>query len=194
MRWTRWIAITSSFAAVAVAAVMVSCATPPAKPAAMTPQEKLARGEHLVVVLGCGDCHTPGSLYGAPDAHRLLSGSELGWTGPWGTSYARNITPDSTTGIGTWSADDIVKAIRVGQRPDGSPILPPMPWQDFANLTDDEAYAVAAYIKSVAPVAHKVSDRLRPGVRAPAALVFPPPPKWDAPLTPPAGAGSSAPH
>ncbi|HEU4765605.1 MAG TPA: hypothetical protein VFT93_08150, partial [Candidatus Eisenbacteria bacterium] len=53
--------------------------------AAMTPVQ---RGQYLVTVLGCHDCHTPGTLYGAPDMSRQLSGSELGWQGPWGVSYA----------------------------------------------------------------------------------------------------------
>ena len=53
---------------------------------AMTPEEKVARGKYMVSIAGCNDCHTPGGLYGATDMSRMLSGSELGWTGPWGTS------------------------------------------------------------------------------------------------------------
>jgi mono/diheme cytochrome c family protein len=188
MRWTRWTAIALSLGSAVTAAVVMSCATQQNKPAAMTQEQKVARGEHLVTVSGCGDCHTPGTLFGSPDMQRKLSGSELGWTGPWGTTYARNLTPDNETGIGKWSEDDIVKAFRVGQRPDGSPLLPPMPWQDFAAFSDEDAYAITAYLKSIPPVQHKVPDRLAPGVKAPVALVFPAPPAWDAPRTPPPGA------
>ena len=154
--------------------------------AAMTPDQKVARGKYLVSVLGCNDCHTPGGLYGAPDMNRMLSGSELGWTGPWGTSYPANLTPDSTTGIGNYTEDDIVTAIRTGHKKDGAPILPPMPWPIYANLTDEDAYAVAAFLKTLPPVVHAAPKILPAGAKAPAALVFPPPPAWDAPRTAPA--------
>jgi hypothetical protein len=121
---------------------------------------------------------------------RRLAGSEVGWTGPWGTSYARNLTPDSATGIGAWSEDDIVKALRTGQRADGSELLPPMPWPNYAQMTDEDAYALAAYLKSIPAVSHGVPDKLPPGQGAPAALVFPPPPAWDAPRTSPDSAAA----
>lgn len=161
--------------------------------AAMTPEQKVERGKYLVTVGGCNDCHTPGTLYGDPDETRLLSGSELGWSGPWGTTYPRNLTPDKETGIGTWTEDDIVKALKTGQRPDGSPILPPMPWPDYAQMADEDLYAVAAYIQSLPSVSHTVPDRGKPG-EAPkgGALVFPPPPAWDAPkAVPPPGTEAS---
>ena len=67
-----------------------------ASPAAMTPRQ---RGEYLSNIMGCNDCHTPGGIYGAPDFERRLSGSELGWQGPWGVSYATNLTPVCVPGI-----------------------------------------------------------------------------------------------
>jgi mono/diheme cytochrome c family protein len=152
---------------------------------AMTPEAKIARGKYLVSIAGCQDCHTPGGLYGAPDMTRMLSGSELGWTGPWGTSYPANITPDVATGIGNYTEDDIVTAIQTGHKKSGAPILPPMPWPLYANFTHDDAYAVAAYLKSIPPVVHAAPKILDKGVKAPAALVFPPPPAWDAPRTAP---------
>jgi mono/diheme cytochrome c family protein len=190
MRWTSGTAWAALAGASIVAVVAISCAgrQAAAPPPAMTPVE---RGKYLVGVLGCGDCHTPGSLYGVPDSTRLLAGSELGWTGPWGTSYARNLTPDST-GIGSWSEEDIVTAIQKGQRPDHSPILPPMPWPDFAGLTSEDAHAVAAYLKTVPAVSHRVPDRLPPGVKALTALVFPPPPAYDAKNLPPPPAANAS--
>ena len=154
----------------------------------MTAEQKVARGQYLVTIGGCNDCHTPGTFYGAPDMTRMLSGSELGWTGPWGTSYAANLTPDPSTGIGSYSEDDIVTALRQGHKKSGAAILPPMPWPNYAHLTDEDAYAVAAFLKSIPPVVHAVPKNLPPGKKAPAALAFPPPPAWDAPKTPPAGA------
>ena len=162
--------------------------------ATMTPEQQIARGRYIATITGCNDCHTPGTLYGAPDMSRQLAGSELGWTGPWGTSYAANITPDMATGIGAYSADDIVNTIRKGVKKSGAPMLPPMPWPDFASLTDEDAYALAAYLKSVPAVVHKVPANLPPGKRAAAALVFPPPPAWDAPKPAPAAAPSDTTH
>lgn len=180
-------------AALAATIVTLSCATRQQnRPAEMTQQQKIERGEYLTWLGGCNDCHTPGTFYGAPDMERKFSGSELGWTGPWGTTYPRNITPDSATGIGAWSEDDIVKALRTGQRADGSEVLPPMPWPMYAHLTDEDAYAIAAFLKSIPPVSHRVPDKLPPGQSAAGAIVIPPPTAWDAPRTPPAGQDTTA--
>jgi mono/diheme cytochrome c family protein len=147
----------------------------------MTAEAKIELGRHLTVVAGCIDCHTPGTLYGKPDMTRNLAGSELGWTGPWGTTYPTNLTPDST-GIGWWTEEQIVTAFRTGVRPDGSPVLPPMPWPSYAEFTDEEAYAIAAYIKSLPPVHHPKVKTLPPGQRpASPTIQFPPPSAWDAP-------------
>jgi mono/diheme cytochrome c family protein len=181
-----------------LAAVLASCSSKSStttassdSSAAASPQDKLARGTYLVTVAGCNDCHTPGTHYGAPDMSRMLSGSEVGWTGPWGTSYAANLTPDSSTGLGNYTEDDLVTAFRTGHKKDGAPILPPMPWPDFAYFTDEDAYAIAAFLKSVPPVVHAVPKNLPPGKKAQAAIVIPPPSAWDAPKTPPPGAAPS---
>ncbi len=190
MRWTRWTVQISGLATLIAIVATLSCATTAEKtPAPMTQAEKLERGEYLTTIQGCNDCHTPGTFYGDPDFNRKLSGSELGWVGPWGTTYARNLTPDPETGLGNWSEDDIVKALRTGQRADGSVVLPPMPWQMFSNLTDEDAYAIAAYLKSLPVVSHKVPDKLPPGTKpAKNDWVLPEPLAWDAPRTPPGGA------
>ncbi len=160
-----------------------------AAPAALTADQKLARGQYLSVVMGCNDCHTPGSLYGAPDTTRLLSGSELGWRGPWGVSFARNLTSDTETGLGSWTEAQIVTAIREGRRPDGTALLPPMPWPSFAHLTDDDANSLAAYIKALPAVRHVNLNQVPPGQKyAGGALTFPPPPAWDAMNLPKPGA------
>jgi mono/diheme cytochrome c family protein len=192
MRWTRWTVLASTLAALAAAATL-SCTTAMQKaaPAAMTDAQKVERGQYLTTIMGCNDCHTPGTFYGAPDFSRKLSGSELGWVGPWGTTYARNLTPDMETGIGSWSADDIVKTIRTGQRADGTTVLPPMPWPMYTNLTDDDAYSIAAYLKSLPAVSHPVPHRQPPGAKpAKNDWVLPEPLAWDAPKTPPGGAAA----
>ena len=146
----------------------------------MTPAE---RGKYLVTVMGCGDCHTPGTLYGGPNMSRYLAGSELGWTGPWGVVCARNLTSDPETGLGKWTVEQIAHAIRTGNRPDGRQLAPIMPWMNFANLTDSDATAIASYLKTVPAVSHKVPEPVPPG-QTPSgpALVFPPPSAWDAPV------------
>jgi len=179
--------------AVAVALVTVArgakTATPVAKTKAAPAEAKptpqvLERGKKLATFGGCVDCHTPGALYGAPDFTRQLSGSELGWSGPWGTSYARNLTPDLETGLGYYKEHEIILALKSGKRLDGKPMLPPMPWQNFASLSDADMHALVAYLQSLPPVAHQVPDALPPG-QAPTGrtLTFPAPPAWDAPKT-----------
>ena len=176
----------SLFVGVLLAASAVALAQAAAAPrAAHGPGSaaRLERGRYLVTIMGCGDCHTPGTFYGASDMARKFSGSDLGWRGPWGVTFARNLTPDMETGLGYWSEDEIVKAFRSGVKNDGSPVLPPMPWQDFAALTDGDAHAIAAYLMSLPPVKHKVHDIVPPDQPFDGAVIaFPPPPAWDAPV------------
>jgi mono/diheme cytochrome c family protein len=170
----------------ALSSALVSCTSEKAEEKAATPaapaMTPLQRGQYLATVLGCHDCHTPGTFYGAPDMNRALSGSELGWQGPWGVSYAANLTPDSTTGIGNWSEVEIERALRSGVKKDGSPILPPMPWPDLARLTPEDMSALITFLKSIPAVSHAVPKAIPPGGKATGAfLTFPPPPAWDAP-------------
>jgi mono/diheme cytochrome c family protein len=167
--------------------VLVSCTSQPAEESKAPPpveqaMSPLKRGEYLAMVTGCHDCHTPGGMYGAPDMHRALSGSELGWQGPWGISYAANLTPDSATGIGSWTAVEIERALRSGVKKDGSPVLPPMPWPDFTRLSPEDMAALTTYLKNIPAVRHAVPPAIPPGGKASGAVVtFPPPPVWDAP-------------
>jgi hypothetical protein len=110
-------------------------------------------------------------------------------------TYARNLTPDPETGLGGWSEEDIIKAFRSGVRPDGAALLPPMPWPNYGRVTDEDARAVAAYLKSLPAVKHKVPDRVPSGqVASGSIIVFPPPSAWDAPKAPQAaGATGEAP-
>ena len=121
----------------------------PDSTAAMTPVQ---RGAYLTTVVGCHDCHTPGAFYGAPDMNRQLSGSELGWQGPWGVSYARNLTPDKTTGIGGWNEDAFINVLREGM------LKPPMPLT-YGQLSDGDLKAMYAYLASLKPVKNLVPFR-----------------------------------
>ncbi len=142
----------------------------------------IAKGKYLVQIMSCGDCHTPGTFYGAPDAARAYSGSEMGWKGPWGVRYAANLTPDLDTGIGYWTAAELAATLRTGKRPDGSVIGPPMPMANIMQLSQDDAGAIAAFLMSLKPVSHQVPKALKPGVEAKGpVLEFPAPSAWDAP-------------
>jgi mono/diheme cytochrome c family protein len=153
-----------------------------AKNSSMTPAD---RGKYLVnAVAGCGDCHTPwkmGAMGPEPDMSRMLSGHpaemkmppppKMGmpwmaagaatftaWSGPWGISYTANLTPDST-GLGSWKEEDFIRALRTGIHiKTGRPLLPPMPWPNFKNMTDDDLKAIFAYLRTIPPVHNQVPD------------------------------------
>lgn len=135
-------------------------------------ESQLKWGEHLVTIGLCNDCHTPRKmtpsgpvldmslmLSGHPanipiDIDRKVIESKPGytvrfmsaWVGPWGVSYAANLTPDET-GLGAWKETQFFKVMREGKYKglDGSrAILPPMPWDMYRNMTDDELRAIFA--------------------------------------------------
>ena len=113
---------------------------------------RIERGKYMVTVMGCSDCHTPGVFLGKPDFSRNLGGSDVGFALPGlGYFWGSNLTPDDETGLGKWSEDEIVTALRTGVRPDGRVLAPTMPWMSFAHLTDEDAHAIAAYLKSLPP-------------------------------------------
>jgi len=142
---------------------------------------QVQRGEYLTYIGGCHDCHTPGTFYNAPDWSRRLSGSELGWQGPWGVSYPRNLTPDST-GLASYTDADIERVLRSGIRKNGEAIRPPMPWPNYSRLTPDDMAALIAYLRSLPPISHVPPKPIPPGGKpAGPRLIFPPPPAWDVP-------------
>jgi mono/diheme cytochrome c family protein len=133
---------------------LAACAQKPAAPSA---EDQIARGKYLVAIMGCGDCHTPGGFSPKPDETRLLAGSDAKFEmAGMGTFVPPNLTPDKETGIGNWTNDQIVTAFTTGVLPDGRVLAPAMPWADFANLTKDDARAIAAYLKSIPAVKNKV--------------------------------------
>lgn len=132
----------------------------------------LERGEYLVNIMDCTGCHTYGAMAGKPDPARWLAGSDIGFEIPGlGVFYPRNLTSDRETGLGTWSEADIIMAIRHGVRPDGRELAPVMPWPSYGYLSDEDAAAVAAYLKSLPPVQFKAPGPYAPG-ETPAAPYF----------------------
>jgi mono/diheme cytochrome c family protein len=77
---------------------------------------------------------------------------------PFGTFYAPNITPDESTGIGNWSVDDVVRALREGRRPDGQPYYPAFPYPAYTGLTESDARAIGAWLLAQTPVTQAVPD------------------------------------
>jgi mono/diheme cytochrome c family protein len=138
-----------------------------ASAAAQAAESPAQRGEYLVHLGGCGDCHTPGYFLGKPDASRYLGGSDVGFELPGlGTFVGPNLTPDEKTGIGTWTKEQIVTALQTGLTPEGRLLAPVMPWRDFAHLTKSDAFAIASYLKSLKPVDNKVAGPFGPDEKA----------------------------
>jgi mono/diheme cytochrome c family protein len=166
----------------------------PAAPADARPQSKVERGRILVIGGGCHDCHTTkkmGPKGPEPDMSRMLSGHPesikvtapykpatgsqwamgftdtlTAWSGPWGVSFAANLTPDPTTGItsGVWSEDLFVKALQTGKHMGTArDILPPMPWYWYGQLSEDDLRAIYAYLLTIPPIVNHVPDPLPPG-------------------------------
>jgi mono/diheme cytochrome c family protein len=164
-----------------IALAMALFATAAVEAAAETPVE---RGRYLVTTIGaCGNCHTPRDAAGKPIAGRELSGGFEFEDPGLGHIVGTNITPDAETGIGQWSEAEIVTALRDGKRPDGTLIRPPMPIPVYKQLSDNDAAAIAAYLKSVKPVRNKVGEAhykvpLLPSYGAPITHV-PEPPRDD---------------
>jgi cytochrome c553 len=148
----------------------------------------VARGKELVWSIGCNDCHTPKTMGpNGPqlDTDRLLSGHRedarlppppalpagpwgivtsmelTAWSGPWGISYAFNLTPDENTGLGIWTEEMFIKALRTGRHMGASrQILPPMPWEVYGRLPDEDLKAIYAYLRSVPPIKNRVPEPL----------------------------------
>ena len=158
-------------------------------------QNSVERGKYLLTFGGCHDCHTPKvqGPNGAPtlDAAKLLSGhpenlpppswspkdmKEKGvavatnepltaWAGPWGVSFAINLTPDKETGIAEWSEAMFIQVARTGKhqgQPNGRDILPPMPWFNMKDLSEADLKAIWAYLRSIPPVKNRVPLPLLP--------------------------------
>ena len=139
--------------------------------------QQVARGRYLVVISGCSDCHTPGALLGTPDMKRYLGGSDVGFSIPGqGVFVGQQLTPDKETGIGSWTSDQIITALRLGKRPDGSALSPVMPYPALSSLTDEDAQAIAAFLKTIPAVSNKNAGPFKPSDTVPVnvSAVLPP--------------------
>src|SRR5687768_3908260 len=153
----------------------------PAPNSAEAQAGRVARGKMLVSIGGCNDCHTPmkfdpavgmpvhqmdrllsGHPVGAPDPGGTLGPHDMAGIGPtftsfrlpFGVVYTANLTPDQDTGLGTWTEDIFVKAMRTGRHFGGTgrPILPPMPWMSLASQSEEDLRSIFAYLRSIPPI------------------------------------------
>ena len=153
-------------------------AMPEALPSPNYSPEQLQHGSYMTGLLGCGSCHTDGALVGNVNQSRLLAGSStcIAYTSPFvddfpGVVYPPNLTPDMETGLGSWTMNRLVQMIRVGTTDHSSRSLPVMPWPAFVNITEEDAFAIAAYLKSLKPVKHQVPSNVNRGQRSSAPYV-----------------------
>ena len=178
--------------AVALAAALTAgaCSGPTAQTSKHGDPATIARGEYLVTIGGCNDCHTlfrMGPKGPEPDMSRMLSGhpeqfviaapakmTSAEWmmasaptntahSGPWGVSFTANLTPDQNTGLGIWTEEMFMKALRTGRHMGASrEILPPMPWFNYGKMTDEDLKAVYVYLRSIPAIHNRVPDPLPP--------------------------------
>lgn len=163
---------------------------PPRKTSLPPDQALIKKGEYLVGIMGCGDCHSPKTmgpqgpepvagkqLSGYPadrpvparnaDALKdwvLFNGDNTAAAGPWGVSFAANLTSDAT-GIGNWSEEQFKRALTQGKAKglaNNRPLLPPMPWPNYRTMKDEDIKAVFAYLKSTKPVSNVVPAPIPP--------------------------------
>jgi len=184
------VVIVSAGAAIAVSCNSTADAKNNADNAVTFTAEQVKHGEYLVTAMGCDDCHSP-KIFGPHgpevDLSRRFSGHPAGakiafvdtvqlksWAlfapdltssvGPWGMSFSANLTSDGT-GIGNWKFEQFKKAIREGKSKglDGNrPLMPPMPWQAYKNLTDNDLRDIFAFLKSTKPVKNLVPAWIPP--------------------------------
>lgn len=184
------IAMLAGAVAMMAAMTTAACTGTQAQAAPTYDQMKVKRGEYLVTIGGCNDCHTPlkmGPKGPEPDMTRMLSGhpeqlvitepavlppgpwmvasapTNTAHSGPWGVSFTANLTPDQNTGLGIWTEEMFIKALRTGRHMGASrEILPPMPWFNYGKMTDEDIKAVYAYLRSIPAVHNRVPDPLPP--------------------------------
>jgi len=189
------IILTSSMMLIFSAFLFTGCKNTPKTVAPVaaepTPEQLVKRGEYLVAIMGCNDCHSPkqiteqgpivikeSMLSGYP-ADRPVQKADprvvrQGWilfnfdltsaVGEWGVSFSANLTSDQT-GIGNWTEENFKRALKEGKYKglEGSrSLLPPMPWTNFVSIEDGDVKAIFAYLKSTRPVSNVVPMPVSP--------------------------------
>jgi hypothetical protein len=184
----NWLRQPTAAAALSSATAVQTSDGRAAAPPELKQQARVERGRYLVTAMGCNDCHTPwkmGPNGPEPDMTRMLSGHPQGmklkapapaskdtpwvWSGamtntafagPWGVSYAANLTPHPVhSTVATWDEARFMKAIRTGRHfGESRPIMPPMPWPAFRNLSDEDLGSIWSYLRTIPPIANNPPD------------------------------------
>ena len=172
-----------------LATASVNAAKPASQPVAAA-GDRVVRGKYLVDIMGCHDCHTPwktrpersrdghvaradrpsGGFEDAASARTAprpvdgtVGATMTAWSGPWGTSFTMNLTPDKETGLGDWTEEQFIATMKTGRdRGKGRPLLPPMPYFNLAKLSDEDIRSVFAYLQSLPPVKNRVPQPIDP--------------------------------
>jgi mono/diheme cytochrome c family protein len=119
----------------------------------VTAASQVEAGRYLVRIAGCNDCHTPGALEGGlPEEAGWLVGVPMGWRGPWGTTYARNLRLT----VAGMTEDEWVSMAH------NRDALPPMPWENLHALSDQDARAMYAFIRSLGPAGERMPAPVPP--------------------------------
>lgn len=136
----------------------------------------IARGEYLANhVAACMDCHSKRdfSKYSGPVVPGTEGGGGLVFNekfGLPGVLYGKNITPDSETGIGTWTDDELLRAMTQGINKKGDTLFPLMPYTNFNRMAKEDLMSIIAYIRTLKPINNKVPERQ---LKVPIAMVYP---------------------
>ena len=180
----------ATLAATAIWPVVGQSAPAPSSPRPDAEEPSAERGAYLVRAMACWDCHTPlvmGPDGPLPDPERtlsghpeslvmppapalppgpwvtLVSGTNTAWSGPWGTSFTANLTPDPETGLGSWTEETFLATVRTGRHMGrGRELLPPMPVQALDGLSDPDLRSIFRYLSTLPPVRNRVPEPLPP--------------------------------
>src|SRR5262245_5728751 len=107
-------------------------------------RDAVARGKYVFGAAGGCGCHT--------EKDQPVNSGGRKYDGPFGSVYSSNITPDRQTGIGDWTDDQIITAIRLGRRPNGERLIPVHPYPVFNGMAEGDLRALVAFLRSLPPV------------------------------------------
>ncbi len=125
----------------------------------LSKDEMIERGKYLINACGVLAHHTPIGKDGKPDLNKFMAGSETGYKGVWGVSYAKNLTPDNDTGIGMMTDEDVINMIKE----EGINGKAPLYYDYYRSLTEEDLKSIVAYLRTLTPIASKIPADIKPG-------------------------------
>jgi mono/diheme cytochrome c family protein len=134
-------------AGIGLALCLAASTAPAAAQGTPASAAEIARGRYVFGATGGCGCHT------VPKGQPNAGGRR--YDGPFGTVYSSNITPDRETGIGGWTDEQVVTAIRLGRRPNGERLLPVHPYPVFNGMAEEDVRAIVAFLRTTKPVSKR---------------------------------------